>query len=141
MQKVLKRMFFLVFSCFFYAFTADYALANVSTLSNLGQGVLFDLLFNLGGALFGGIAQLCFSLNNKNTFVTDAKSHGLRNMVLSLFIGFIAFILTEQGGFFEVQNSLKQLAIVSISGAFSGESMEILRNWYQKKIKKVSENV
>lgn len=129
-----SRTFCYLILSFVYATATSNVMAsdNLRTFVTSESGV--DMVFNLFGALFGGFAQLCFSLNNESTYVSDIKGKALRNLFLSLFIGFIVFILTEPEGYFSVSSNLNQLGLVSLSGAFSGETMEFLRNWYKKRL-------
>ena len=107
--------------------------ANGEIYSNLSRGIAIDFMFNMLGAVFGGVAQLCFSLNNQDTFVKNLAVKAARNILLSVFVGFVIFIATEKGGFFEQDSGFRQLFFVTLGGAFASETMEKFREFWKSK--------
>lgn len=106
---------------------------------SLNADFFMDFAFNMVGAVFGGIAQLCFSLNKSGTYIRDIFGKAIRNIILSLFVGFIIFICTEPSGFWEQSSGMRQLFFVTLGGAFASETMEFLRRFWKNRLAQMDE--
>ena len=122
---------------FGYAATAH---ANSGAFhQSLNADFFMDFAFNMAGAVFGGIAQLCFSLNKSGTYIRDIIGKAIRNIILSVFVGFVIFICTEPSGFWEQSSGMKQLFFVTLGGAFASETMEFLRRFWKNRLNQMDE--
>lgn len=106
---------------------------------SLNADFFMDFAFNMAGAVFGGVAQLCFSLNKSSNYIRDIIGKAIRNIILSVFVGFVIFICTEPSGFWEQSSGMKQLFFVTLGGAFASETMEFLRRFWTNRLNQMDE--
>lgn len=106
---------------------------------SLNADFFMDFAFNMAGAVFGGVAQLCFSLNKSSNYIRDIIGKAMRNIILSVFVGFVIFICTEPSGFWEQSSGMKQLFFVTLGGAFASETMEFLRRFWTNRLNQMDD--
>lgn len=113
--------------CSVILFVVSARTAYAQSLSEtLGGNVGIDFLFNIVGAVIGGLANICFMLNNDEKFIKNVKQKALNNIVISIFVGSLIYLITEASSRFQIDDNLFQLAIVMLCGCFSNQLLPIL---------------
>lgn len=111
-----------------YALFAAPSLARAQSLNQalMSGDVLVDYCFNLIGGIFGGVAQICFTLSNQKNYVASTKKLWVYNLVISSFVATVTFFATEASSRWQIEDNFLQLVIVCISGAAGSE---LLQKW------------
>ncbi len=117
-----------------YALFAAPGLARAQSLNQalMSGDVLIDYGFNLIGGLFGGVAQICFTLSSQKNYVTSTKKLWVYNLVISSFVATVTFFATEASSRWQIEDNFLQLVIVCISGAAGSE---LLQKWRAAMVK------
>ena len=140
MLKITTRYIAYLITSLFYSLTASSVIASTLSESLKGDSGV-DLIFNLIGALCGGIIRIAMVFSNQEQKIVMSLKTVVSTLVVSVLGGGVVFIITESDTVFKITDSMLQLGVVCLFGATSTESWSLIKKKFLNKIESDSQEI